>query len=347
MKKINVSIMGGSGYTGSELLRLLSNHPYIEIDQITSRQDEGKNISDVFPFLTGNSKSFFIHPDKADFTNSDLIMFATPNGIAMKYAKDLLLKGKKIIDLAADFRIKNLQIWEKWYQIQHDSADLIDEAVYGLPEWNRESIKNAHLVANPGCYPTAIQLALAPLLKEQVIQESNIIIDAKSGISGAGRRLENNLLMSEASENFYAYAVEGHRHEPEIEENLKIFADNKNINVLFIPHLLPMVRGIYATIYADLKSTDIGIDKIDSLFNQTYEDSFFVDYLGINKLPQTKAVRGSNYCKISVFKRDNKLVILSTIDNLVKGAAGQAIQNMNLMFNFNENEGLQSLPTYP
>jgi N-acetyl-gamma-glutamyl-phosphate reductase len=225
MDKLHVSIVGGSGYTGSELLRLLVNHPHIEIDQITSRQDDGKNVTEIFPFLPNKIKNKFVHPDNVNFEQSDLIFFATPNGIAMNFAEMLVSKGKRIIDLAADFRIKNIQLWEQWYGMKHACPKLVETAVYGLSELKKNEIKNAKIIANPGCYPTAIQLALYPLLNKKIINEQTIIIDAKSGISGAGKKNDDNLLMAEAYDNFNAYSVQGHRHEPEIEENLKEIAN--------------------------------------------------------------------------------------------------------------------------
>ena len=346
MDKLHISIVGGSGYTGSELLRLLVNHPHIEIDQVTSRQDDGKNITEIFPFLPKKIKNKFVHPDDVSFEHSDLIFFATPNGIAMNFAEMLVSKGKRIIDLAADFRIKNTQLWEQWYGMKHACPKLVETAVYGLSELKKNEIKDARIIANPGCYPTAIQLALYPLLSKKIINEQTIIIDAKSGISGAGKKIDDNLFMAEAYDNFNAYSVQGHRHQPEIEENLKEITNSKDIKALFVPHLLPTVRGIYATIYVDLID-DVSETEMDSIYSEAYDQSIFVDYMGINKIPKTKMVRGSNQCKISAFKRDKKLVILSTIDNLVKGAAGQAIQNMNIMFNYKESDGLNLLPLAP
>jgi len=327
-------------------LRLLVNHPHIEIDQITSRQDDGKNVTEIFPFLPNKVKNKFVHPDNVNFEQSDLIFFATPNGIAMNFAEMLVSKGKRIIDLAADFRIKNTQLWEQWYGMKHACPKLVETAVYGLSELKKNEIKDARIIANPGCYPTAIQLALYPLLSKKIINEQTIIIDAKSGISGAGKKIDDNLFMAEAYDNFNAYSVQGHRHQPEIEENLKEITNSKDIKALFVPHLLPTVRGIYATIYVDLID-DVSETEMDSIYSEAYDQSIFVDYMGINKIPKTKMVRGSNQCKISAFKRDKKLVILSTIDNLVKGAAGQAIQNMNIMFNYKESDGLNLLPLAP
>ena len=346
MDKLHVSIVGGSGYTGSELLRLLVNHPHIEIDQITSRQDDGKNVTEIFPFLPNKIKNKFVHPDNVSFEQSDLIFFATPNGIAMNFAEMLVSKGKRVIDLAADFRIKNIQLWEQWYGMKHACPKLVDSAVYGISELKKNEIKNAKIIANPGCYPTAIQLALYPLLNKKIINEQTIIVDAKSGISGAGKKNNDNLLMAEAYDNFNAYSVQGHRHEPEIEENLKEITNIKDIKALFVPHLIPMVRGIYATIYVDLNK-DLSEQELDSIYSEAYDQSIFVNFMGVNKIPKTKMVRGSNECKISCFKRDKKLIILSTIDNLVKGAAGQAIQNLNIMFNFQEDAGLNYIPLNP
>ena len=346
MKKIKVSIVGGSGYTGVELLRILVNHPNITLDQITSRTEHGINVEDHYPFFRGKLKHKFIDPEKADFSKSDLVFFATPNGIAMNHANFLLKNKIKIIDLAADFRIKDVPLWEKWYDMKHSAPQILPQAVYGLTELNHHNIKVATLVANPGCYPTASQLALYPLLKNDLIFEDDIIIDAKSGISGAGKRNDPSLLMSESSENFKAYAISGHRHEPEIISNLKELTEKSNINVTFVPHLVPMVRGIFVSVYTKLKQ-ETSEQDIANVFEQSYKDSLFVDFMGQLKMPETKTVRGSNYCRISFVKKENRLIIFSVIDNLVKGAAGQAIQNMNLMFNFEENIGLEQSPVYP
>jgi len=336
--KIKVSVVGGTGYTGVELLRLLSQHPYVEIHHITSRGDEGKLVADIYPSMRGIIPNQFIDPDKADLKNSDLVFFATPNGIAMNYAKNLLSEGVKIIDLAADFRIKDVAVWEKWYGMAHTSKDLLDEAVYGLPEINRAKIKKARLVANPGCYPTAIQLGLLPLVKNNLINLNNIIADAKSGISGAGKKLESQLLMSEATESFKAYSIEGHRHLPEIEENLSAAIGGDKVKLTFVPHLIPMVRGIHATMYVDAtKEFDLS-----ALYENFYGNEPFVDIMPVSSCPDTKTVRASNMCRISFHMEvgTNRIVILSVIDNLMKGAAGQAVQNMNIMMNYEETTGL-------
>ena len=343
--KINVSVVGGSGYTGIELLRLLSQHPHINIHHVTSRGDKGRLVSEVYPSLRGFITQQFIDPDEADLINSDLVFFATPNGIAMQYAQNLAKEGVKIIDLAADFRIKDVDVWEHWYGMKHTSKELLKDAVYGLPEVNRDKIKNAQIVANPGCYPTAIQLGLLPLIKNNLIDQSNIIADVKSGISGAGKKEDTNLLMAESAENFKAYALQGHRHLPEIEENLSSVTQDKNVKLIFVPHLLPIVRGIHATMYVDaIKDFDIS-----ETYHRFYGEEPFVDILPQGECPEIKSVRSSNICRISFQKQknSNKIIILSVIDNLVKGAAGQAIQNMNIMMNYDETVGLNLVPLAP
>ncbi len=343
--KIKVSVVGGSGYTGVELLRLLINHPNVIIHEITSRNDAGKLISDIYPSLRGHLSNCFLDPNDANLKDADLVFFATPNGIAMNHAADLLKHGVKVIDLATDFRIQNVSVWEQWYEMKHNAVEELKKAVYGLPELNRAAIKTAQLVANPGCYPTAIQLALIPLIKNNLINTETIIADAKSGISGAGKKTETALLMSEASENFKAYGLKGHRHLPEIEESLQSISGSKKIKLTFVPHLLPIVRGIHATLYVDcIKNFDPSV-----IFNEHYKDELFVDVMESGNCPETKSVRGSNICRISFFKipDSNRLIILSVIDNLVKGAAGQAIQNMNIMMDWEENLGLNLVPLHP
>jgi len=342
--KLRASVFGGTGYTGIELVRLLLNHPNVEIHQITSRNDKGKRADEIYPSLRGMYDNVLISPEDADLKNVDIIFFATPNGVAMEYANDLIADGKTVIDLAADFRIKDQTVWEKWYGMKHKSPGLISEAVYGLPEINRDSIKKAKLIANPGCYPTAIQLALIPLLKMKLINPINIIADAKSGISGAGRNSELKLLMSEADEDFRAYGIGGHRHLPEIEESLSNICGD-NVKLTFVPHLVPMIRGIHATIYVECEKEF----EAQSVYNQFYAKEPFVDIMQANMAPNTKSVRASNFCRISFHKEknSNKLIIFSVIDNLVKGAAGQAIQNMNIMFDFPETAGINLVPLTP
>jgi len=343
-KKSKVSIFGGTGYTGVELTRLLLNHPHVEIYQITSRKDKGKRVDEIYPSFRGILNNIFVSPEDADLKNVDIVFFATPNGIAMNYADSLISDGKIVIDLAADFRIKDKDVWEKWYGMKHKSPNLIDQAVYGLPEINRDIIKKSKLIANPGCYPTAIQLALIPLLKKKLINPTNIIADAKSGISGAGKNPELKLLMSEAEEDFRAYGVGGHRHLPEIEENLACIC-GEDVKLTFVPHLVPMVRGIHATLYVECIKDFEAYD----IFESFYEDEPFVDVMLADMSPNTKSVRASNLCRISFHREidSNRLIIFSVIDNLMKGASGQAIQNMNIIMDWPEASGISFVPITP
>lgn len=343
-KKIKIGIVGGTGYTGVELLRLLAIHPHAELTAITSRGEAGLPVADMFPSLRGYIDLAFSDPAQADLGACDVVFFATPNGIAMQQTRDLLSKGVRVIDLAADFRIKDIPTWEKWYGMTHACPDLVADAVYGLPEMNREQIKTAQLIANPGCYPTAVQLGFLPLLKAGVVDASYLIADAKSGVSGAGRKAEVHSLFAEAGDNFKAYGVAGHRHLPEISQGLTTMANGK-VGLTFVPHLTPLIRGIHATLYAKLtKEIDL-----QSLFETHYANERFVDVLPKGSHPETRSVRGSNQCRIAVHQPQggDTVVILSVIDNLVKGAAGQAIQNMNIMFGFAENTGLDVVPLLP
>jgi N-acetyl-gamma-glutamyl-phosphate reductase len=344
MSKIKVGIVGGTGYTGVELLRLLALHPNAELTVITSRGEAGLPVADMFPSLRGYVDLKFSDPAQVDLSVCDVVFFATPNGIAMQQARDLLAKGVRVIDLAADFRIKDIAMWEKWYGMTHACPELVADAVYGLPEINREKIKQAKLVANPGCYPTAVQLGFMPLLESGAIAPTFLIADAKSGVSGAGRKAEVHALLAEAGDNFKAYGVSGHRHLPEISQGLRAMA-NRDVGLTFTPHLLPMIRGIHATLYAKLtKSVDL-----QKLFEERYANELFVDVLPKGSHPETRSVRGSNQCRIAVHQPQggDTVVILSVIDNLVKGAAGQAVQNMNIMFGFNETTGLDIVPLLP
>ncbi|ALQ50886.1 N-acetyl-gamma-glutamyl-phosphate reductase [Nitrosomonas ureae] len=341
---INVGIVGGTGYTGVELLRLLVLHPRVKIKAITSRSEAGINVADLFTNLRGHIDLKFSDPADAKLNKCDLVFFATPNGIAMQQAESLLQAGVKVIDLAADFRIKNIAEWEKWYGMQHACPTLITEAVYGLPEINRELVKNARLIANPGCYPTAVQLGFLPLIEAGIIDVNHLIADVKSGVSGAGRKAEIHTLLAEASDNFKAYGVPGHRHLPEIKQGLSNIAQ-KPVNLTFVPHLVPMIRGIHATLYAKL------IQQVDlqALYEKRYQNEAFVDVLPAGKHPETRSVRGSNICRIAVHQPQNSdtVVVLSVTDNLVKGAAGQAIQNMNIMFDLPETLGINQVPLLP
>jgi N-acetyl-gamma-glutamyl-phosphate reductase len=344
MDKIKVGIVGGTGYTGVELLRLLAIHPNVALTVITSRGEAGMAVADMFPSLRGYVDLKFSDPAQVDLSKCDVVFFATPNGIAMQQTRELLAKNVRVIDLAADFRIKDVATWEKWYGMTHACPELITEAVYGLPEINREQISKAKLVANPGCYPTAVQLGFMPLLEAGVIDPTYLIADAKSGVSGAGRKAEVHALLAEAGDNFKAYGVAGHRHLPEISLGLAAMA-NKQVGLTFTPHLLPMIRGIHATLYAKLtKSVDL-----QKLFEERYANEAFVDVLPKGSHPETRSVRGSNQCRIAVHQPQggDTVVILSVIDNLVKGAAGQAVQNMNIMFGLSEGLGLNVVPLLP
>jgi N-acetyl-gamma-glutamyl-phosphate reductase len=341
---IKVGIVGGTGYTGVELLRLLALHPQVELRVITSRADAGTLVSQMFPSLRGFVDLAFAHPDEAHLEQCNVVFFATPNGIAMQQTRALLDAGVKVIDLAADFRIKDVAEWEKWYGMSHACPDLIAEAVYGLAEVNREKIKQARLVANPGCYPTAVQLGFIPLLEAGVIEEGYLIADSKSGVSGAGRKAEIPGLFSEASDNFKAYGVAGHRHLPEIKQGLAN-ASGKTVGLTFVPHLTPMIRGIHATLYGRLKKDA----DLQALFEKRYAGEAFVDVMPAGSMPDTRSVRGSNLCRIAVHRPQggDTVVVLSVIDNLVKGAAGQAVQNLNIMFGFPETTGIGLVPLLP
>jgi len=343
---INAGIVGGTGYTGVELLRVLALHSEVEVQVVTSRADTGKALSAVYPNLQGiYDHVLFTAPDVELLKQCDVVFFATPNGIAMKMAEALLEQGVKVIDLSADFRLQDVPEWEKWYGMAHACPDLIQQAVYGLPEINREKIKQAQLIACAGCYPTAVQLGLLPLIEEGLIDLKHIIADVKSGVSGAGRKAALSTLMSETGESFKAYAVDGHRHLPEIKQGLAMVAQ-KEVGLTFVPHLTPMIRGIHATLYTQ---TDAKLEDIQALYQQRYQEESFVTVLSQGDCPDTRNVRGSNHCQIGLFKPqgENTLVVLSVIDNLVKGAAGQAVQNMNLMFDFEEQQGLQTVALYP
>jgi N-acetyl-gamma-glutamyl-phosphate reductase len=341
---ITVGVVGGTGYTGVELLRLLIQHPEVELVTITSRGEAGTPVAEIFPSLRGHTALTFTDPANAKLEKCDLVFFATPNGIAMQQAPALLDAGIKVIDLAADFRLKSTAEWERWYGMPHASPRWLTEAVYGLPEVNREAIRKARLVANPGCYPTAAQLGFLPLVESGCVDIGSLIADAKSGVSGAGRRAEMHNLFAEAADNFKAYGVPGHRHLPEISQGLTIAA-GREAGLTFVPHLTPMIRGIHATLYARItKEADF-----QTMFEKRYANEPFVDVLPPKSHPDTRSVRAANICRIAVHRpqNGNTLVVLSVIDNLVKGAAGQAVQNMNLMFGFDECTGLLNVPVLP
>ena len=342
---INVGIIGGTGYTGVELLRLLLGHPQVHIQAVTSRGEAGTRVADLFPNLRKRLSLNFTEPTLENLAQCQLVFFATPNGTAMKMAEELLQAGIKIIDLAADFRIKNAELWTQWYMMEHSCPHLLTEAVYGLPEVNRAAIAQARLVANPGCYPTAVQLGFIPLLEAGLIQVDNLIADVKSGVSGAGRKANVSMLMGETGESFKAYSVAGHRHLPEIEQGLNLFTQVP-VHLTFVPHLVPMIRGIYATLYSSLYDKTVDLQQ---LYVNRYRDEPFIDVLPLGSHPETRSVRGANTCQIAVHRpqNSNTVVVLSVIDNLVKGAAGQAVQNMNIMFGLPETLGLDGIGLSP
>jgi len=340
----SVGIVGGTGYTGVELLRLLVIHPGVTLSVITSRSAAGQRVDEMFPNLRGFIDLIFSEPSLERLAECDVVFFATPNGTAMQMVPELLQAGVKVIDLAADFRLKDPALWLQWYKIEHACPELLAEAVYGLPELNREQIKSARLVANPGCYPTAVQLGFLPLLQNGLVDSERLIADAKSGVSGAGRGAQVPTLLCEASESFKAYGVAGHRHWPEIHQGLSAVV-GESVGLTFVPHLVPMIRGIHATLYAELKSPS----ALQDLFEDYYADEPFVDVLPVGSHPETRSVKGGNHCRIALHQpADSRhVVILSVIDNLVKGAAGQALQNMNLMLGLSESEGLHTPPMMP
>lgn len=348
MSKIKIGIIGGTGYTGVELLRLLVTHPNADVVLITSRSEAGRQVADLFPSLRGFTELEFTKPEPSSFNHCDVVFSATPNGIAMTHARELLEKGVKLIDLAADFRIKDVSVWEQWYGMTHACPELIEQAVYGLPELNRESIMGANIVANPGCYPTATTLGFLPLVENNLVDINDLVADTKSGVTGAGRGASVANLYSEVNDSFKAYAVGGHRHHPEISQNLTE-QGQRGVNLTFVPHLVPMLRGIHATLYANLLDTNIGIEQVHKLFEARYVNEPFVDVMPLGSHPDTRSVKTSNMCRIAVHTAggSGKLVVLSVIDNLTKGAAGQAIQNMNIMFNLDEGLGLKSAAVLP
>ena len=344
--KKKIGIVGATGYTGVELLRLLATHPDVEISYVTSRSNVGMRVDAMFSNLRGFVDLEFSDPSTDALAQCDLVFFATPNGVAMNHVPALLEAGTKVIDLAADFRIKDLDLWSKFYSMEHACPEVVAEAVYGMPELNRGQIKTARVVANPGCYPTAVTLGFKPLVDADLIDLDTIIADTKSGISGAGRQANVSTLLSEAGESFKAYAVQGHRHQPEIAQTLSLLSGSK-VDLTFVPHLLPIIRGIHATLYAREKET--GKTDLQALYENAYKDEPFVDVMPAGSHPETRSVKTSNMCRIAVHQPEagSQIVILSVIDNLVKGAAGQAIQNMNLMLGLDETTGLMQPALLP
>ncbi|WP_295747710.1 N-acetyl-gamma-glutamyl-phosphate reductase [Undibacterium sp.] len=344
---IKIGIVGGTGYTGVELLRILATHPEAQLTAITSRKEDGLPVADMYPSLRGRVDVAFSSPEKAKLHECDVVFFATPHGVAMAQAPELVAAGVKVIDLAPDFRLQDVAQFEKWYGMQHTCTDLLKEAVYGLPELNREAIKTARVIGNPGCYPTTMQLGFAPLLKAGIIDAANLIADCKSGVSGAGRKLDVGYLFAEASDSFKAYGVSGHRHLPETVEQLQHLTKDK-VGLIFTPHLVPMIRGMHSTLYARL-TKEISNADLQTLFEEAYKDEPFVDVMPFGAHPETRSTRGSNMLRIALHRPadSNMLVVLVVQDNLVKGSSGQAVQCMNIMFGLDETTGLMHVPVMP
>ena len=342
---LSAAVVGGTGYTGVELLRLLVMHPEVELQCVTSRSEAGRKVAELFPNLRGHTDIAFTEPDERSLAECDIVFFATPNGTAMTMVPALIEQGTRVIDLAADFRLQDEAEWEQWYGIKHACADVLAQAVYGLPELNREAVQQARVVANPGCYPTAVTLGFLPLIEQGLVDDQHLVADAKSGVSGAGRGASVATLLCEASESFKPYAVDGHRHLPEIRQTLSAAAGHR-VGLTFVPHLTPMIRGIEASLYAVLKSGDV---DLHALYSSRYASEPFVDVLPAGSMPETRTVRGVNMCRISVFQPQggDTVVVSSVIDNLVKGAAGQAVQNMNIMFGLAEDTGLNNVALLP
>jgi N-acetyl-gamma-glutamyl-phosphate reductase len=341
-----VGIVGGTGYTGVELLRLLAMHDDVDVVAITSRADRGRRVDELFPNLRGHCDLAFSEPDVPELAACDLVFFATPHNVAMNLVPDLLAAGARVVDLSADYRIRDADLWSHWYGEDHASPGLLSEAVYGLPELNREKIATARLVACPGCYPTSVQLGFMPLLARGLVDPQHLIASSASGVSGAGRQAKIENLLSEVADSFKAYGVTGHRHLPEIEQGLSDIA-GQPVQVTFVPHLLPIVRGIHSTLFARLREEKAG--DLQALYEDWYAEESFVDVLPAGVFPQTRAVKGANRCQISIAVPQDRdtVVIMATIDNLVKGAAGQAVQNMNIMLGLDERAGLRHIGLLP
>lgn len=343
---IKLGIVGGTGYTGVELLRLLAGHPQVDIECITSRSEAGVGVSELYPNLRGHYDNLrFSAPDAEQLGSCDAVFFATPHGVAHSLAGDLLARGTRVIDLSADFRLRDAELWAEWYGQPHGAPELLEEAVYGLPEVNREQIRRARLIAVPGCYPTAVQLGLLPLLEAGLVDPGQLIADCKTGVTGAGRSAKVPFLLAEAGESFKAYAASGHRHLPEICQGLEAAAGTP-VGLTFVPHLVPMVRGIHATLYARLTQP---ADDLQALFEQRFADEPCVDVMPAGSHPETRSVKGANLCRLAIHRPQGSdtVVVLAVIDNLVKGASGQAVQNLNLMFGFAENAGLSAPALMP
>ncbi|MEN6439803.1 MAG: N-acetyl-gamma-glutamyl-phosphate reductase [Syntrophobacter sp.] len=344
---VRVAIAGASGYTGFELVRLLCTHPSVQITMITSRQLKGRRLDDSYPALKRHCDLVFEDPDPEKLASaSDIVFTALPHEAAMDIIPGLLELGVRVIDLSADYRLRDAAVYEKWYS-RHKTPDLLAEAVYGLPELYRDRIRTARLVANPGCYPTSVILAAAPLLTGGLIDPATIIADSKSGVSGAGRGVSLGVHFCEVNDGFKAYKVGEHRHTPEIEQELSVLA-GRPVTINFTPHLVPMTRGILSTVYANLRE-ETTAGQVDEAFRSYYGDARFVRLSGRGELPVTLQVRGSNYCDLGwrVDERTRRVIIISVIDNLTRGASGQAVCNMNLMCGFAEGLGIDYAPWQP
>ena len=345
---IKAGILGATGYAGQELVRLLYQHPEVEIKVLSSNNHNNRVYNSIYENFNKICEMKCEENELETIANElDVIFLSLPHGVTSKLLTDSILKNVKIIDLSADFRLKSEVVYEEWYKIKHNNKDLLNQAIYGLSEWKRKQINGSRLVANPGCYPTCALLCLLPLIKEGILEADSIIIDAKSGVSGAGRTLNLTTHFSECNESIKAYNVSSHRHTPEIEQQLSELYGNK-ISVTFTPHLIPMNRGILCTCYGNLKNS-FSYDEIEQLYEKYYQNEFFIRLTKKGVFPETKWVKGSNYCDIgfTLNKSATKIIVIGVIDNLVKGAAGQAVQNMNLMFNLRENMGLKSIPMFP
>jgi len=346
---IKAGIVGATGYTGVELLRLLAPRDDVALTAVTSRELAGTAVAKHFPNLRSHTELNFTSPDDDLLKECDVVFFATPHAVAMNSVAALLEANVKVVDLSADFRIQDIELWEQWYKTKHVCPELVPQAVYGLPEVNRDQIKSANFVAVPGCYPTAIQLGFLPLIENDLVDARRLIADAKSGVSGAGRKAVEDYLLCEATESMKAYGVTGHRHHPEICQGLDRASASK-VGLTFIPHLTPMVRGILATLYAPVKNgLNVTQEQLQSIFEDRYAIEPFVEVLPGGEYPATRNVKGSNRCEISVtyLSETETILVLSAEDNLVKGASGQAIQNMNLMFGLDETAGLQGIALLP
>ncbi|MDO5707391.1 MAG: N-acetyl-gamma-glutamyl-phosphate reductase [Andreesenia angusta] len=345
---VKVGVIGATGYVGTELIRLLMKHKNVQIEAISSRTYDGQNYDDIYENYRDVFKLKCKDMDIAEMAEKvDLIFLALPHGIASKQLDKKILEKVKIIDMGADYRLSDVDNYEKWYATDHGSKDILKEAVYGLPELYREDIKKARIVANPGCYPTSSILSIYPLIREGIIDENSLIIDAKSGITGAGRSVNLATHFTESNESFKAYGIASHRHTPEIEEQLSKFSD-KEIVLNFTPHLVPMNRGILTTSYAKMK-VEKTYKEIKDIYDKYYGDEFFVRMTKENIFPETKWVKGSNFCDIGIKidQRTNRIIVIGAIDNMIKGSAGQALQNMNIIFGFDEKEGIDDISIFP